>query len=294
MTKIQILTDSCSDLNAELRAKYGIDYVHMKTIVDGKETPASLDWEYYSPKEMYDALRAGKRITTAQVPNEEFEEVFTKYLKQDCDVVYVGCSLSLSGSVNAGKLVAEQLLANFPGREIYCVDSKCSCYGEGALAIRATEYRDAGMSAKEIAVKIAAECNTMNQFATVDSLEYLRKAGRVTGAAAFFGSIFSVKPIIISDAVGNNYAIKKVKGRKNALAECISMLKQIVKEPEKQILYVGHADCLDEALAVKDQIMQEVPFKSAYVNWLGPIIGSTTGPGTIGIYCFGDEVTVQA
>ena len=80
MRPVKILTDSCSDLPRELREKYDIDYARMKTDRDGVEQWASLDFEYYTPKELYDPIRAGKRVLTTQVPPEEFDRIFRQYL----------------------------------------------------------------------------------------------------------------------------------------------------------------------------------------------------------------------
>ena len=291
MKDYKIITDSCSDMPKDLREKYDVDYVKMNIVVDGKELPASLDWDIYSPKELYDFMRDGKKITTTQVPNEEFEEVFGKYLKEGKDVLYLGCSSALSGSVNAGQVIARELEEKYGGR-IICIDCLNSCYAEGSMAIKAAQLKAEGKSIEETANWIEENKLKFNQAATVESLDYLKRAGRVKATAAFFGNIFGVKPIIISDAHGNNYAIKKVKGRKGSIAELVAMAKETITDPENQTLYVCHADCMDDALAFKEALVKEIPCKDVYIGYIGPIIGASTGPGTIAVYYFGKEVTV--
>ena len=122
MRPVKIITDSCSDLPRELREQYDIDYVRMKTVYEGKEQWASLDFEYYTPKELYDIMRAGNRILTTQVPTDEFERVFGKYLEEGFDLVYIGCSLKQSSSVNTGTVVAKKLLESYPDAKIFCID----------------------------------------------------------------------------------------------------------------------------------------------------------------------------
>ena len=90
MANVKIVTDSCSDLGKDIREKYDIEYVRMNTVYKDEETPASLDWEYYSPKELYDIMRNGERVLTTQVPPEEFKNVFTKFLEEGNDIVYIG------------------------------------------------------------------------------------------------------------------------------------------------------------------------------------------------------------
>lgn len=139
MRNVQIITDSCADIGKELRDQYAIDYARMKTIRDGSEQWASLDFEYYTPKDLYDTMRAGNRVLTAQVPAEEFDRIFRKYLDEDNDIVYIGCSLKQSGSVNTGSVVAKKLLEHFPDAQVFCIDSLNASIGEGMLAIRAAE-----------------------------------------------------------------------------------------------------------------------------------------------------------
>ena len=291
MRKVKIITDSCSDLKKELREQYDIDYARMKTVYDGKEEWASLDFEYYTPKELYDIMRAGNRVLTTQVPPDEFERVFKKYLDEGFDIVYVGCSLKQSGSVNTGAAVAKKLLEGCDGASIFCVDSKNASMGEGMLAIRAAEYRDAGLSASEIAERISAEVKTVNEFVTVHSLDSLRRSGRVKASSAFFGNLLGVKPIIISDLNGEQTPIKKVKGRQASLKELVSLLKENLIAPENQRIYLAHADCEAEALRVKAEIESAIPCLEVSVGYIGPIIGASIGPDAIAVFGFGKEVT---
>ncbi len=293
MRNVKIITDSCSDLGLDIRTRYDIDYAKMCTICDGKEQSASLDWEYYSPKELYDIMRAGKRVLTTQVPAEEFHRVFTHYIELGYDIVYIGCSLKLSGSVNTGNIVAKKLTEQHPEASIYCIDSMNASMGEGLLAVRAAQYRDAGMNAQEISEKIMQERKHVNQFCTVHSLDALRRAGRVKASAAFFGNLFGVKPIIISDKNGYNSPIKKVKGRQTSLNEIVAMLKETVEHPEEQCIYISHADCIEEAQHVKEMIQNEIPCKEIYLGYMGPIIGASVGPETIAVFGYGKEVTFE-
>ncbi len=293
MRPVKILTDSCSDLGKAIREKYDIDYARMKTSYDGKEQWASLDFEYYTPKELYDIMRAGNRVFTTQVPAEEFERVFTNYLDLGFNIVYIGCSLKQSGSVNTGSVVAKKLLEKYPEAEIYCIDSLNASMGEGMLAIRAAEYRDSGMSAKEINDKILTERNNVNEFVTVHNLDALKRAGRVKASAAFFGNLFGVKPILISDVNGYQTPIKKVKGRQTSMNELVSSLKESVVDPENQRIYIAHADCIEDAEQLKALIEKEIPCKEIYLDYIGPIIGASIGPDALGVFGFGKEVTFE-
>lgn len=293
MRPVQIITDSCSDLGKEIRQAYGLDYARMKTVYQDKEQWASLDFEYYTPKELYDLMRAGNRMLTTQVPPEEFERIFTQYLEQGFDLVYIGCSLKQSGSVNTGAVVAKKLLERYPGAGIYCIDSLNASMGEGLLAVRAAQYRDQGLSAAQITEKILAERNRVNEFVTVHSLDALKRAGRVKASAAFFGNLFGVKPILISDVQGYQTPIKKVKGRQSSMRELVSLLAQAVEQPQEQTIFIAHADCQGEAEELREMVRAEIPCKEIYMGYIGPIIGASVGPDTLGVFGFGKEVTFE-
>lgn len=294
MAKVKIITDSCSDLSGELLQKYDIDYVKMRFVCDGVESEASLLWENLSAKDFYDLMREGKRITTTQVPMQEFESVFGKYLAEGYDIVYIACCSKQSSSVNTGTVVARRLITEYEGRTVHCIDSLNASMGEGLLAIRAAELRDAGLSADEIAERIKACRKSVNEYVAVHSLDALRRAGRVKASAAFFGNLLGVKPIIISDKNGVQTPIKKVKGRRTSLDEIVSLTKTSIREPEKQTVYISHADCSEAELAyVKEAVLREIPCKDVYMNEIGPIIGASIGPDAIAIFSFGEEVTFE-
>ncbi|MBO4604408.1 MAG: DegV family protein [Clostridiales bacterium] len=294
MAKIKILTDSCGDLGKEMRQKYDIDYCRMNTQYEGKETPASLDWEYYTPKSLYDIMRDGNRVFTTQVPTEEFVNVFGKYAKEGYDIIYVGCSLKQSGSVNIAKTVAADIMSQNPGIKIFCIDSKHASTGEGMLAIRAAEYRDQGLDADTIAARVEEDIKYCHEFCTVHTLDCLKRAGRVKASSAFFGNLLGVKPIIIADAEGDQTAIKKVKGRKAALDEIVQLLSEAIIDSEEQTIYISHADCLDEAEYVKKQIEEKIPCKAIQIEYMGPIIGSSIGPSGMAVFGWGKEITFRS
>lgn len=291
MNKVKIITDSCSDLSGELLTKYDIDYAKMTTVCEGVQQEASLLWEYYSPKELYDKIRNGIRVTTTQVPPEEFTRIFDLYIN-DYDIVYIGCSTKQSGSVNTAAVIAKQYKEKYPDSSIYCIDSLNASIGEGMLAIKAAEMRDEGKSAKEIFDSVSAMRNNVREFITVHTLEYLRRCGRVKATAAFFGNLMGVKPILISDANGAQTPVKKVKGRKNSFAEIVDLMKENITDSENQTIYLVHADCNPaEIEALKNETLSKIKCKDVLPLYIGPIIGASVGPDAIGLFAFGTEVT---
>ncbi len=292
MNRFVIITDSTSDMNCTMREQYNVEYVAMNYLIGDEEYTASLDWEYHSPKEFYDVMRNGTRITTTQVPQTVFANTFRSYLEQGLDILYLACSSALSASVNTARVVAKEILSDFPDRQIACIDTLISGLGQMHLVIEAAQWRDAGKSLDDIVAHIEDVKLCVNQCGTVGSLEYLRRAGRVTASSAFFGNLFGVKPLIISDRIGQNFAVKKVKGASAARAAIAQMVNDSA-DGQYDTLYISHADCEEDAIALRDAILEIAPFESVHMDTIRPIIGASVGPGTVVAYCFGKEVTIE-
>lgn len=291
-----ILSDSCCDLDADLRKKYGIEYIPMRIIFGDTDIPASLDWEKISPKEFYDMMRGGVRVRTAQINADEFKEAFSKYLDEGKDVMYIACSSALSNSYKSSLMAHDILAQERPDGKIVCIDSCNACLGLGMICMTASELRAEGKSIDETAQYIEAHKQEVNQFATVESLNYLKRAGRVSTTSAVFGGLLQVKPIIISDADGQNVAVEKVKGRKNSLVRLADLFKETYRSNPHQRICIGHADAPEAAEELKALVKERMPEEGVEVitAGIGPIIGATTGPGTLAVYCYGKEVTYRA
>ena len=294
MRQVQIITDSCSDLTPELMDRYNIDYCMMNTVYEGKTSPADLAWTPEEVHALYNIMRAGNRVTTTQVPVDEFDRVFRKHLDAGRDIVYIGCSLKQSGSVNTASVLAKKLKAEYPDASIYCIDSKHASMGEGLLAITAAEYAAAGTTAAEVAAYTEEKLKYLHQVVTVHSLDSLKRAGRVKASSAFFGNLLGVKPILVTDADGEQTAIKKAKGRLGSFREMIAMLKDELIEPEQQVLYLAHSDCSEtEIETFKTMVREAIPCKDIYTGYIGPIIGASIGPDAVALFGYGKEITYR-
>ena len=285
MRQVQIITDSCADLNTEQLNTYNIAFAKMSTSCDGVESVASLTWTEQEAHAHYDKMRDGKRIITAQVAVEEFQRIFEEYLRQDMDIVYIGCSSRQSGSVNTGYMTAKKLMEQYEGSTILCIDSLNASIGEGMLAIEAAKMAKDGASAKEIEAHILSIRKKVNQYVTVHSLDALKRAGLVKGPGAFFGNLMGVKPIIISDVNGDQAAYKKVKGRQRSFEEIVALLKASIVQPEGQVIYLTHADCAKEEIdGLVELIKKEIPCLGVEIGFIGPIVGASIGPDAVGIW----------
>ncbi len=296
MKKYVIVSDSCCDLSKELREKYNIDYIPMHFSYEGKDMAADLDWKELSFKDFYAEMRAGKRMITSQVNASQYHEAFEKCIAEGYDVLSISCSSALSNSVKASYTVRDELLKKYPESKIICVDSLSSCYGLGLLCIRAAELRAEGKTIEETAAWLEENKLTVNQECTPESLVYLKRAGRVSAASAFFGGLLSVKPILISDVNGHNAAVEKVKGRMTSLKRIAQRVKEeYVRVPYQRVVVV-HADCEEDAATLKGLVTDALAGEDVTIEsgCIGPIIGASAGPGTLSVYFYGKPVTFDS
>lgn len=291
MSKFQIFTDSSSDLSTKFRNEYQIEYFRMGINVGEKLLPADLDFVEYSPEQLYAWIGdLSNHCKTSMVNPVEFENKMVPYLEKGYDILYIACSSALTGTQNVFNLVKSELQDRFPERRMICVDSLIASFGLGWLTIDARKQQLEGKSLDEVVEWIEDHKFKYNQITTVETLTYLKAAGRVKGAAAFFGNIIGVKPLFISDRKGNNFVIKKVKGTKNALNEIFeeTKAKMDIENCNKVCIVQGMA--MENALKLKERFENELG-SEVHIEWIGPIVGITCGPGVIGTYCYGEEVT---
>ena len=291
MRDFVIYLDSTCDMTAALLNKYGIKYMVMGLSVDDKEYPASLLWEDFTPAEYYAIMRKGTRVFTVQVNEPAFVEAWEQELKEGKDILYIGCSGKLSATVRNGAKVAKDLMEKYEGSKIVVIDPLTSGMAQGILGLEAAEMKENGKSIDEIAEYIEANKLHYQQWAAVGSLTYLKNAGRVKASAAFFGNLFGIKPIVISDANGNNAAFKKIRGRQPSLEEIVKLAVECAEDVGNHYIAITHADCEKEALWVKEQLERQLQPKGFLIQELGPILGTSCGPETIIINMYGKEVT---
>ena len=290
MKTFQVITDSTSDLIKKDRDQYGIDYFKMIFTIEDTDYEADLDWTKLSPDEYYTLMRNGKRSITSLPLNTEFDTKFRKYLDEGLDVLFITCSSKLSGTCDHAKQLADELSKEYPNRKILVLDSLRSNYAEGMIAIKAAQMANDGLDVSSVYDELSKELLKYQVHAIVGSLEWLKKAGRVKASTAFFGGMLQIKPIICSDAKGNNFAYEKVMGRKKSIERLIQIVCERVEDPKNATIYVEHANCADDANYFVSRIKELVNPKEIHLSNVGPIIGATVGPDTITCSFYGKEV----
>ena len=288
MNKYAIITDSASDLCKEYREANQVDYA--KTMMSWKkedgqdvETGASLDWDFISYKDFYNLLRSGTRVYTAQVTVQNYLDVFEPHLKKGEDILYVACSSGLSASLNIARMLVEgELKEKYPERKIVVFDSLRAGMAQGMLVMLAVDLKNQGKSLEENVEILEKEKRTYKEVGIPETLSYLKRAGRVTAGAAFFGNIISLKPILVFDDKGSNVAIEKAIGKKKAFNRMAEMIRDDIVDPENQEIFLLSGDCNEEDVEYfKNAVLNQVKVKAITVVPLGPVVGASSGPGTI-------------
>ena len=288
-----IVTDSSSDLTEKYRKEYNVDYIPMRLLFDDKDIDANVDFEEIPAKDFYDLMRNGTRIRTAQVNSDTFTEKIEEYINNGYDVLYISCSSALSASINAANVAATALREKYPDSKIFCVDGRRAGFAQGMICIAAARYIAEGKSIEEVAQYVEDNRLNSHMIGYVDNLVYLKRAGRISGAKALFGGILQKKPIVIGDIKGNNYAVETLTGKKKTMARLVERFAEAYLEHEYQMVCIRHADNEEDALVLKQMVLDACPNKDIEIDmgYVGPIMGASTGPGTLVVSCWGKEVT---
>ena len=204
------------------------------------------------------------------------------------DILYLGFSSALSSTYNAGALAAEQLAEKYPDRKILTVDTLSASMGQGLLVYLTVQQKRAGATIEE--ARDFAEKNKFHlcHWFTVDDLHHLRRGGRVSATSAVLGTVLNIKPVLHMDNEGRLIFMEKVRGRRASIKRMLEKMRETAIEPEKQIVFMSHGDCIEDAEYLAGRIREEWNVE-VVINYVGPVIGSHSGPGTLALFFLGTE-----
>ena len=283
-----IVTDSSCDLPAPLLEKMGIRVVPLAVNLDGKTYFNYPDGRAIGFEEYYAQLRSGKQATTSAVNMSLFRTVMEAELIAGHDVLYLGFSSGLSGTFNAGAMAARELQEEYPEFELIAVDTLCACMGQGLLVYLAALEKAGGKSMHEVRDFVEAQKLHICHWYTVDDLQHLKRGGRIGGTTARLGTMLNIKPVMNMDNEGKLAAVSKARGRAAPLRALVDKMGEQAIEPEKQTVFIAHADCYDDAHKVAEMVHERFGSKSL-INYIGPVIGAHAGPGTVALFFVGKE-----
>ena len=284
----KIVTDSTADLPAEYLKEHDLGCINLSYIMDGVTYGQGQE---LPEKEFYALMRSGKMPTTSQVNPEEAKNHFLKYLKENKEILCIAFSSGLSGTYNSMRVAAEEIMEEQPDCRIIVIDSLCASLGEGLLVHKAVTLRDQGKSLEEVSEWVKNNRLHLVHVFTVDDLYHLYRGGRVSKATAVVGTLAGIKPKLHVDNEGHLIVIGKVRGRKKSLHALVDYMEEKMGSYRDQndIVFISHGDDLPAAELVRDLVKERFGIDSFLINYVGPTIGSHSGPGTLALFFMGEE-----
>ena len=289
MSQYIIMTDSSCDLPAGLAAELELEVLSLSVLIDGKSYVNYLDERDITFADCYAALRAGRNATTSAVNVEAFVQAMEPHLQAGEDILYLGFSSALSGTYNAGAVAAQQLAEKYPERKLYAVDTLSASMGQGLLVYLTVQQKRAGATIEQARDYAEAQKLHLCHWFTVDDLNHLHRGGRVSATSAVLGTVLNIKPVLHMDNEGRLIFMEKVRGRRNSIKRMLEKMRETAIEPEKQIVFMSHGDCLEDAEYLAGRIREEWGVKDVVINYVGPVIGAHSGPGTLALFFLGTE-----
>ena len=289
MSEYVLITDSSADLSQEMVQELGVTVLPLSFTIQGKTYRNYPDNREMDLPLFYDMLRAGELATTSAVNVAEYTQAVEPILQEGKDVLILAFSSGLSSTYQASVLAAEELREKYPDRKIYTVDTLCASMGQGLLVYLAAQEQRKGKSIEE--VRDWAEetkLHLCHQF-TVDDLHFLKRGGRISATTAVVGSMLQIKPVLHVDNEGHLINIGKARGRQASLKALVDKMEKTVTEEGRKTVFISHGDCRKDAVTVADMVRERFGTQDIRINFVGPVIGAHSGPGTLALFYLGTE-----
>lgn len=296
MKKYVILADVACDLSQELRLEFGVAECiegHV-TLNDGRDIPARLNWEAISREDFYKALSDKQnKIMSAPANVEEYCRIFRKYVQQGYAVLSMSLSSKISGTYAFACMAADQVRETEPGAEIYCLDSFRMSTAFGLLVVYAHVLQREGKSFEEVIAWLEENKRRVHQMGPIDDLMFIARRGRITMGKAIMGSFAGIKPMGDCNADGYVTVIAKAKGIKKAMDMTVRYVQQTARDLENQYVIISHSNREEYAMALKEMLETRLKPKKVFVSDVFCLCGTNIGPGMVGVYYMGDEVSPE-
>ncbi|MCL2504291.1 MAG: DegV family protein [Coriobacteriia bacterium] len=273
-----IVTDAAADLtSAYVEKAGGLQVLGFPYVIDGKSCLACVG---DTMSGFYGAMRSGAVSVTSSISPGAYVDCFTEHVRNGDEVVYFGLAAALSGSFSSAGLAKEMVCAEQPDARVHLVDTRRASVAQGALVAEAVRMRDEGASAADIASwALGARDATIGHF-TLDTLEHLRRGGRISDVAAAAGSMLDIRPMLTFTAVGELTLNGVVRGRKRSIK---ALADNASGAPQDALLFVGYADCEDDVCLLEEMIASKRADLRMERCEIGPVIGTHVGPGMLAV-----------
>ena len=283
-----LATDSCCDLPADLAESLGVTVLEFPFTLDGEQHFDDLGRTMTSA-EFYGRMRAGATHTTSQVPMLEYMAAFTSAAQDGTPLLFLSFSSALSGTCDAAAIARNAVVAEYPDADIRVIDTLSASVNQGLLVLEAAREWRRGVSIDDLAAFVEASKMRINGYFTLDSLDSLRRGGRLSDVAAAAGTVLDVKPMMRLNTAGLLTADRPVRGRRKSLRALAEIFDKRADDTSLRTVLVGHADAPDDAEVVSAMLRERREIHELLTCEIGPVIGSHTGPGMVAVVFWGQE-----
>ena len=280
-----IFTDSGCDIAPDILKNWNVKYKNLNFRFDDSE-------KEYSNEEMpigefYQKMRDGAVAKTSAVNVDAFAAAFEEIIKEEKDILYIGFSSGLSTTFNSARVAAMQLSEKYPESKIKVVDTLAASAGQGLILKLTVDKKNAGATLEEAAAFAEDIKFKISIWFTVDDLVYLKRGGRVSPTAAFFGNMLGIKPVLRMDEEGHLIPVSKVRGRKTALSALADKYGEFAVKLDSGDVFISHGDSLADAQILADMLKTRYGASVDLITDVGSVIGAHSGPGTIALFFIG-------
>ena len=278
-----IITDSSCDLPAKIAEQLHIRVIPLTVTVDGVQYHNFLDEREIAFDDFYNRLPEVKSVTTSAINIAEFSTVMESELMMGKDVLYLGFSSGLSATYNAAVQAAKELSEKYPTHKIYTVDTLAASMGQGLLVYLAVMEKNQGKSIEEVRDYVESIKLSLAHWFTVADLGQLKRGGRISATTALVGTMLNIKPVLHVDNDGHLISMQKARGRAASIKALLERMEQTAVHPEKQVIFISHGNCYDDAKHLADMITAKWGCRCV-INYVGPVIGAHSGQGTLALF----------
>ena len=283
----RIITDSCCDFTPAQYKQYDLTFTPMTVMYKGEPHDDYLDEK--SIKMVYEGLRNGETATTSAVNPDGWAKVIEPALKEGHDALVMAFSSGLSTTYQSAVIAAEDLKEQYPDRKIIVIDTLCAAHGQALLVWYACQKRDQGMDIDSLAAWVEETKLHLCHWVTVDDLNHLKRGGRISATTAMVGGLLNIKPIIHVDNEGKLINVGKARGRKKALEILADKLGQLGEGFDNETVFISHGDSEEDAKLLAQMVKERYGVKNVLIGYIGAVIGSHAGPGSIAFFFLGKE-----
>lgn len=280
----EIVTDSSSNLTEDYIESNGLHILPLTFMIDGKEYHSYLKGQHTDLQQFYTMMRDGKVITTSLPHLDETKKLFRELLDDGKDILYLGFSSGLSGTYEAISIMLNNLKEEYPDRKIISIDTFAASGGQGLLVFHAVKKAQEGASIEEVESWVRDNRLKLAHWFTVDDLMFLFRGGRVSRTSAWAGTMLNIKPVLHVDNEGHLIPQEKVRGRNKSLNALVEHMHKTAIDPSTQTIFINHGDCIEDAEYVADKIREEFGVTDFVINYVDPVIGAHSGPGTLALF----------